>query len=243
MENGTNGEATVRIHSADGELKFLDVHWEVITDEEGRLLQISGIAQDVTERQRMEEQLRESEQNYRLISENSMDFISRNAADGSFTYLYASPICQTMFGYAPEEMCGTRGIDYIHPEDRIKLTSYLSNCMEGKKLEPVILRFCKDGTFIWTETTLRYIYSETCGNQELVCVTRDIGERTRHFEEIQKLSNEYALILNSVSEGIFGMNLEGNTMFINPAAITMLGFDPTGVGKQQISCDSPNLAG
>lgn len=234
MENGTNGEATVRIHSADGELKFLDVHWEVITDEEGRLLQISGIAQDVTERQRMEEQLRESEQNYRLISENSMDFISRNAADGSFTYLYASPICQTMFGYAPEEMCGTRGIDYIHPEDRIKLTSYLSNCMEGKKLEPVILRFfCKDGTFIWTETTLRYIYSETCGNQELVCVTRDIGERTRHFEEIQKLSNEYALILNSVSEGIFGMNLEGNTMFINPAAITMLGFDPTEWGNSK----------
>lgn len=226
--NVTNGEAMVRIKSADGILKFLDVHWEVIKDEEGRLLQISGIAQDVTERHRMEEQMRDSEQNYRLLSENSMDFISRNTADGHLTYLYASPICQTMFGYTPEEMYETRGIDYIHPEDKEKMVSYLSNCMEGKKLEPVTFRFlCKDGTYIWTETTLRYIYSETFGGQELVCVTRDIAERARHFEEIEKLSNEHALILNSVSEGIFGMNLEGDTMFINPAAITMLGYDPT----------------
>lgn len=100
IEHGMNNEAMVRIHSEDGILKFLDVHWEVINDESGRLLQISGIAQDVT-------------------------------------------------------------------------------------------------------------------------------ERMHHFEEIDKLSNEHALILNSVSEGIFGMNLEGNTMFINPAAITMLGYDPT----------------
>ncbi|OZQ59689.1 hypothetical protein CA600_29495 [Paenibacillus sp. VTT E-133280] len=226
--NVTNGEAMVRIKSADGILKFLDVHWEVLKDEEGRVLQISGIAQDVTERHRMEEQMRDSEQNYRLLSENSMDFISRNTADGHLTYLYASPICQTMFGYTPEEMYETRGIDYIHPEDKEKVVTYLSNCMEGKKLEPVTFRFlCKDGTYIWTETTLRYIYSETFGGQELVCVTRDIAERARHFEEIEKLSNEHALILNSVSEGIFGMNLEGDTMFINPAAITMLGYDPT----------------
>ncbi|WP_449600552.1 PAS domain S-box protein [Paenibacillus sp. Marseille-Q9583] len=228
IANGTNGEAMVRIKSADAVLKFLDAHWEVLKDEEGRVLQISGIAQDVTERYRMEEQLRDSEQNYRLLSENSMDFISRNTADGHLTYLYASPICQTMFGYTPEEMYETRGIDYIHPEDKEKVVSYLSSCLEGKKLEPVTFRFlCKDGTYIWTETTLRYIYSETFGGQELVCVTRDIAERARHFEEIEKLSNEHALILNSVSEGIFGMNLEGDTMFINPAAITMLGYDPT----------------
>ncbi|WP_339316067.1 PAS domain S-box protein [Paenibacillus sp. FSL R10-2734] len=227
LADGSNGEATVRINSADGELKFLDAHWEVIKDEDGRLLQISGIGQDVTERYRMEEQLGDSEQNYRLLSENSLDFISRNAADSHLTYLYASPICQTMFGYTSQEMCGTRWLDYIHPEDKDKVVSYLSSSMQGKKLEPVSFRFlCKDGTYIWTETTLRYIYSETFGGQEVVCVTRDISERTRHFEEIEKLSNEHALILNSVSEGIFGMNLEGNTMFINPAAITMLGYDP-----------------
>lgn len=132
LANGTNGEVMVRIKSTDGKLKFLDAHWEVTKDEEGRVLQISGIAQDVTERHRMEEQMRDSEQNYRLLSENSMDFISRNTADGDLIYLYASPICQTMFGYTPEEMYETRGIDYIHPEDKEKVVSYLSNCMEGR---------------------------------------------------------------------------------------------------------------
>lgn len=227
-ETWTKGEAMIRIYNAEGSLKFLYTHWEIVRDESGRMLQVSGIAQDLTERHRMEEQLRNSEQNYRLISENSLDFISRNAADGDLTYVYASPICQTMFGYTPEEMLGTKGVDYIHPEDQARVSIYLRSCMDGKKLEPVTFRFlCKDGTYIWTETTLRYIYSETCGKQEMVCVTRDIAERTRYFEEIEKLSNQHALILNSVSEGIFGMNLEGHTMFINPAAITMLGYDPT----------------
>lgn len=227
IENESNGEALVRVKTVDGTLKFLDTHWEIMIDKYGRLLQIGGVAQDVTERHRMEEQLRDSERNFRMLSESSQDFISRNAVNEHITYLYASPICQMMFGYAPEEMIGTRGTDYIHPEDVHKVAAYLRSCVEGQKHESVIFRFlCKDQTYIWTETTFQYIYSEIAGVQELVCVTRDISERKRYFEEIEKLSNEHALILNSVSEGIFGMNLQGNTMFINPAASVMLGYDP-----------------
>ncbi|KAI7253357.1 hypothetical protein KC345_g11384, partial [Hortaea werneckii] len=57
-------------------------------------------------------------------------------------------------------------------------------------------------------------------------IINDITERKRHLEQIEKLSYEHALILNSVSEGIFGVNLEGETVFINPAASVMLGYDP-----------------
>ncbi|WP_410511857.1 PAS domain S-box protein [Paenibacillus sp. BR2-3] len=351
LKTGTNGEAMFRIRTADGTLKCIDAHWEAVVDDSGRTVQISGVVQDVTERQRMEKQLRESERNYRLISENSLDFISRNASDEHATYLYASPICLSMYGYTSEELVGTRGMDYIHPEDFARVHDYLQNSRVGLKLEPVVFRYRrKDGSYVWSETTIHYIYSGEGDIQELVCVTRDIAERKqyemklqesqnrykslfeynpsaisamdlegqtlsvnssfqlltgysreslllssyneiidpdemeyvnerfecaanglaqtfesrlihreghvveisviyvpimvnnqvvgvfgitsditerkRHLEQIEKLSYEHALILNSVSEGIFGMNLEGATMFINPAAEAMLGYDP-----------------
>ncbi|KWX76864.1 hypothetical protein AMQ84_14430 [Paenibacillus riograndensis] len=351
LESGVNGQSVFRIENDKAERKFIYTHWEVVLDTAGKTLQINGIVQDITERYRMEEQLRESERNYRLISENSLDFISRNATDNEATYLYASPVCLPMLGYTPEEMEGSSGMRYVHPEDMDKVRAYLQETMEGKKLEPIMFRFlCKDGSYLWTETTLRHISSGPGGAAEMVCVTRNISERKqyelkqlesenlykslfeynpsaisamdlnghiqslnaslqqltgysydsllhashteiidpdelgmaeqrfelaakglpqifesrlihregysvevsviyvpimvnsqvvgvfsitsnitehkRHLQQIEKLSYEHALILNSVSEGIFGMNLQGETMFINPAASTMLGYEP-----------------
>lgn len=217
---------TRRARHKDGHYLWIESSSQVVRNEQGEAEQVLTIGRDVTERHRIEEQLRDSERNFRIISENSIDFISRNAVDEYFTYLYASPICQAMFGYTSEEMLGTRGVDYIHPEDEDKVVAYIHSVIKGKKLEPIVFRFlCKNQTYIWIETTLQSIYSESGGNHELISVTRDITERKRHFEEIERLSNEHTLILNSVSEGIFGMNLEGKTMFINPAASFMLGYD------------------
>ncbi|MDQ0195698.1 PAS domain-containing hybrid sensor histidine kinase/response regulator [Paenibacillus wynnii] len=350
LMNGANGQVIFHIRTTEGVQKLIDAHWEAVLDEAGNTVQISGVVQDVTERYEMEEQLRESERNYRLISENSLDFISRNASDSDATFLYASPICLTMYGYTPEEMVGTKGLGYVHPDDTDRVQAYLRDSMDETKHEPVVFRFLrKDGSYIWVETTIRYIYTGEGEIQELICVTRDIAERKqyelklqesqnrykslfdynpsaisamdlqgrtlsvnsslqyltgyskesllmsdyneiidteelekakerfqraasglaqifesrlihreghavevsviyvpimvnnqvvgvfgitsditerkRHLEQIEKLSYEHALILNSVSEGIFGMNLEGATMFINPAAETMLGYE------------------
>ncbi|WP_379153866.1 PAS domain S-box protein [Paenibacillus sp. sgz5001063] len=351
LESGVNGQSVFRIENDEGVRRVIYTYWEVVLDQYGKLLQMNGIVQDITERYQMEEQLRESERNYRLISENSLDFISRNRTDNEATYLYASPVCQPMFGYTPEELEGSNGMQHVHPEDIDSVRSYLQKSMDGGKLEPIIFRFlCKDGSYLWVETTLRHISAGPGGIAEMVCVTRNISERKqyelkllesenrykslfeynpsaisamdldghiqslnaslqqlsgyprgsllhssyseiidqeelefaeerfeqaakglpqifesrlihregypvevsviyvpimvnnqvvgvfgitsniterkRHLQQIEKLSYEHALILNSVSEGIFGMNLEGETMFINPAASTMLGYEP-----------------
>ncbi|MDT3426975.1 PAS domain S-box-containing protein [Paenibacillus forsythiae] len=306
---------------------------------------------DITNRKQAEEKLRDSERNYRLISENSLDFISRNAVDGFATYLYASSICLSMYGYTPEEMTGTRALDYIHPDDLGMMKHYLKDCVSGKGNPPILFRFLrKDGTYMWTETTIRHVYSEEKQDYEIIAVSRDargrkqyemrleesqtryqslfeynpsaisvmdllgrmlsvnssmeymtgytrsdllmsqftevidsdeldyvseryrraaggiaqtfesrivhrdghivevsvifvpilvdgevagvfsitsdITEHKRHLNQIEKLSYEHALILNSVSEGIFGVDMEGRTMFINPAAADLLGYGP-----------------
>ncbi len=63
--------------------------------------------------------------------------------------------------------------------------------------------------------------------QDYVCAfVRDERERHLARQTIQNLARQNTLILEAAGEGIVGLDLEGNTAFVNPAAATMLGYDP-----------------
>ncbi|AFY77220.1 PAS domain S-box [Pleurocapsa sp. PCC 7327] len=59
-------------------------------------------------------------------------------------------------------------------------------------------------------------------NTELM---REIGERQQAKASLERLSHQNELILNSAGEGIFGLDLQGKTTFVNPAAARMLGYE------------------
>jgi PAS domain S-box-containing protein len=54
---------------------------------------------------------------------------------------------------------------------------------------------------------------------------REIGERQQAKASLERLSHQNELILNSAGEGIFGLDLQGKTTFVNPAAARMLGYE------------------
>ncbi|NJJ40320.1 PAS domain S-box protein [Paenibacillus apii] len=224
VEDGISGQMVIRIMNGDN-LKYIDCHWEAVKDENGRMLSVSGIMQDVTEHHQMEEKLRVSERNYRLISENSLDFISRNAVDGYATYLYASSICLPMYGYTPEEMTGTRGIDYIHPDDVDKVKHYLEECTRGKENLPILFRFlCKDGTYMWTETTIRLVYSEERQAFEIIAVSRDARERKQYEMRLEESQNRYKSLFEYNPSAISAMDLLGRTLSVNSSMEYLTGY-------------------
>jgi len=59
-------------------------------------------------------------------------------------------------------------------------------------------------------------------NQKLV---REISDRLKTRADLERLSHQHELILNSAGEGIYGLDLAGRITFINPAAAEMLGYD------------------
>jgi PAS domain S-box-containing protein len=58
-------------------------------------------------------------------------------------------------------------------------------------------------------------------NQQLV---QEISDRLKTRDSLERLSHQNELILNSAGEGIYGLNLEGITTFVNPAAAEILGY-------------------
>jgi PAS domain S-box-containing protein len=63
------------------------------------------------------------------------------------------------------------------------------------------------------------------GERLFTGVIRDITERKRFEEALEQLSRQHEMVLKSAGEGIFGLDLDGNATFVNPAAAHMTGWE------------------
>lgn len=68
------------------------------------------------EHRRTEEILRESEEKFRLLAENTQDIICLHTPD--CRYIYVNPPCKKILGYEPDELIGKDLFEFVHPEDR-----------------------------------------------------------------------------------------------------------------------------
>lgn len=141
------------------------------------------ILRDITERKRAEEALRESEERYRALTENTYDLISEISIDGR--YLYLSPNYKDVLGYDTGELLGKKVVDFIHPEDRPAVATGFGRVFEYFTLGQVVYRYMhKNGELRWFESTGK-TYQTVTGEIRVVLVSRDITERQRYEETIR----------------------------------------------------------
>jgi two-component system cell cycle sensor histidine kinase/response regulator CckA len=144
------------------------------------------------EHKRAEDALRESEQHYRLITENTSDLIAITTFGIKPVYTYASPSHRD-FGYEPEELLGKSGFKFIHPDDKKRLRTLLGeyvrkkakNLLAGKEtdiVEKIEFRF-RDKAGRW-----RYIASTVniIKDKFLLLISRDITEKKRAEEALHE---------------------------------------------------------
>lgn len=132
---------------------------------------------DVTESRRDRERLADSESRFRLFAENSTDWITRHAPDG--TYVWVSPACREMLGYDPRELVGRDPYEFFHFEDRAAVERSHAQILSHPQTSTVEYRFrCADGSYLWLETTARAILHPATGDlTELQCASRDVTHR------------------------------------------------------------------
>jgi two-component system, cell cycle sensor histidine kinase and response regulator CckA len=186
-----------RIVYADGESGYVSVRFFAITDEEGRLIKTSGVSQDITERRRVEEALKKSESQYRLIADNTTDVIwLYDLALDQFAYI--SPSVKKLWGYDVEEALRLKIQDSLTPECNRRMTESVARQIAGFKAGDDFMhtqtyevdRLRKDGSIVTTEAVITLISDEQRNVSQIQGISRDITERKllqRQLLQAQKM--------------------------------------------------------
>lgn len=160
-----------------------------------RQLQVQNheLREENIRRKRVQDALKESRERYRLLAENSTDIISRQTPQG--VYRYVSPACQVVLGYKIEEMVGHPVYSFFHPEDFIRLKAKRETQTRRPLIETITYRArCKDGRYVWLETTNRLIRDPKSGMAlEIIGVSRDVTERKEAQDAVRKARDELEL--------------------------------------------------
>ena len=194
-----------------------------IFDKDGVPVGLIGFAQDITDRKRAEEELRESEENFRLSLNNSPLGIRTVTAEGET--IYANRAVLDMYGYASiDELRKTPLKDRYTPESYADFQIRNEKRRQGEfgpsEYEISIVR--KNGEIRHLQVFRKEVIWN--GAKQFQILYQDITERKRAEEELVKSEEKYRNILESIEEGYYEVDLAGNTTFVNDSTCQIYGY-------------------
>ncbi|MBK7455597.1 MAG: PAS domain S-box protein [Anaerolineales bacterium] len=190
---------------------------------DGQAKAFEGFIEDITERQRMEEELRMSEVNFRNLAESTPDGILIGTASGR--HIYVNGHAAKILGYTPDELLQTTQKDLADPAAYPLLKQRLADRLAGKPLpstyETVIRR--KDGTSLPVEISgTKTIWQ---GQATDLVFFRDITERKRAEQELRRSEEQYRTMFENMTQGVFYQQADGQLIDVNHAALEMFGLE------------------
>ena len=168
-----------------------------------------------------EDALRESEDQFRAIFENSMDGILFTVPDGDI--LAANPAACEMLGRTEEEVCKggrARVVDLSDPRLPVLLEERARTGMCHGEL--IFVR--RDGTKFPVEISSR-VYKDRNGNPRTSMVFRDITGRRRAEGDLRESEKKYRSLFEESFDGLFITSPEGRILDMNRKGVAMFGYD------------------
>ena len=170
------------------------------------------------------ETLLKSEKMYRLLAENATDVIWTRDMDLNLTYI--SPSIEKLIGYSVEEVMAIPDSERMTPASMVLITKTFE---EELKLEARghadpsriktldIEMIHKDGSRIWVEVTMKFIRNETGQALGILGISRDITQRKRTEEVLQKSEEKYREIFENIQDVYYETSIDGTILELSPS--------------------------
>ena len=214
-----------RQRTKSGEWKWiLSLGRVVERDAQGRPLRMLGTHTDITERKRMEETLREREERFRLLIQNSSDIIT--IVDEKGWQRFDGGPLERILGYQASELAGTSGFDLVHPEDRQETIRVFTEGVKQPGAKGSLEYRCrhKDGRWITLEAVGTNLLLDP-HVKGVVLNIRDITERKRAEEALRASEVNYQEVFNASNDAIFIHEASsGAIVDVNRAMLQLYGY-------------------
>ena len=219
-KQGRLKDTEVQLKRKDGTIFWAVVSAKTEFDMDEKALTYDGYIYDISERKKVIEQLKESEEMFRGISHNLKSSLYIFNQKGEFVYL--NPATSKITGYPKKELLGMKFFDIIHPEFRkiIKERGFQrvagSEVPSNYKLKIIT----KKGKEKWLEISAVQI--EMQGQAVVLGLGNDITEQIetlelsrRSEEKYKSLYSFFRLMADNVPDMIWSKDLDGNYIFVN----------------------------
>lgn len=192
-----------------------------VKDHSGRVTHFVSFQQDLTERKKTEDALRNSEEKYRELFESSPRPMWVYDPD-TLVFLLVNDAAVEKYGYSKDEFYSMT-IKGIRPqEDLHKLENYLK--IENRKIMAGLWRHVKkDGQIIHVEIASHSI--QYLGKQAKMVLVYDLTDQMIMADRLVESEEKYRNLFDNLSVGVYESTTEGRFITVNPKLTTMLGYD------------------
>ena len=216
----------------DGRTFSLKITCIPVLDEKGDLIEVIGVTQDFTEKKKAEIQLKESEERYRLLVENSPYAICVYQDN---QIIFVNPSAVRMLGARqPEELIGKSITDIIHEDDLEAAQDRIARLLNGESgLYPVEDRLIRlDGEVIYAEVTKASFLFR--GKPAIQMIAVDVSDKKKVQQELDNEAVRRRILIEQSRDGIVILNQNGKVQEANLQAAKMLGYTPEEFAKLSV---------
>ena len=183
--NGRSLDADYRLILADGAERIVHVQGGAIFDEENNPIRMRGTVQDITERKRAEEKLRESEEKYRNIVETANEGILITDNENIITYVNKK--FADMLRYNTEEIIGRPIWGFISEECKPIVKLNLEKRRQGISESYELKLIRKDGSSLWTLLNAKPLFDKDGKYMGAMSMLTDITARKEAEEALANI--------------------------------------------------------
>jgi diguanylate cyclase (GGDEF)-like protein/PAS domain S-box-containing protein len=208
----------------DGTKAIAELLVSLVKDSKGKPIGFRGLSRQITERKRMEDELRRSEEKYRTILENIEDGYTELDLHGNFIF-FNEALCKIQ-GYPREELIKKNYRDLMDEENAKKIFARYNKVYTTDESEKEVQYeiITKSGLRKHLETSITPMKDASGRIFAFRGIVRDRTE-SRQAEEVLRQSEEkYRTIIETIQDGYFETDLTGKFTFINDAECNNLGY-------------------
>ncbi len=210
----------------DGSIFPVEQQTYLVRDGEGNPAGLWSFTRDITVRQQALKSLQDSEQKYRLLVKTLPAVAFKGYAD--WTVEFFDEKFEKLTGYASEDFISRRikWSEIILAEDLAGAQEIFTQALKTNKFYVREYRIkVRSGAILWIRERGQIICADHGRIDYITGIFSDITKEHEMELALEELRLQNEMILNSAGEGIFGVDRMGKITFINPAALSMTGYE------------------